>query len=472
MQCSAWRPTSSASTSRAAAVEQDEVELLRAVAVAHAGPQRRVRVHPLARSRSAAAAAGTPRGPATPAAPSRSPSRVTSTSGSVGHMRPLPSDSTTPIVPVSAIAEVRARDRDRHREELLAQVHAARPRRSPSASSPSVLARARSCARTARGSRRGCGGSRARGCATACRSASWTISSARSVSIARDALGRERLVEADLVRRQRLDLDDLVARRAPRAIDATIAFASAPSRAQCTVAARARDRRLQALQLLGQRRHRARLDRRARVAQRLPVGQLRDRARALGADHRRRLADVAAQLGVLPARLARGRWEAVTHLRRQDLGQVHRPHAGALAAQRAADVHQARLVGRRADLGARVEHAPQLVREHRHRRVGVLDRERAAEPAALAARSSSSTRSMPRTARSSRRGRSPTLQQPQRVARRVQRHPVRERRADVDHAEHVDQELRQLEARGPRPPGSPLAHDAPTHDADGETTAS
>src|SRR3712207_7320422 len=36
-----------------------------------------------------------------------------------------------------------------------------------------------------------------------------------------------------------------------------------------------------------------------------------------------------------------------------------------------------------ADLGARVEHPPQLVGEHRHRRVGVLDRERPAEPAAL-----------------------------------------------------------------------------------------
>ena len=36
------------------------------------------------------------------------------------------------------------------------------------------------------------------------------------------------------------------------------------------------------------------------------------------------------------------------------------------------------------------------------------------------------------------------------MARRVQRHPVRERRADVDHAELVDQELGQLE--------HPIAH--------------
>ena len=45
--------------------------------------------------------------------------------------------------------------------------------------------------------------------------ASWTISSARSVSIASIAGRRERLVEPDLVGRQRLHLDDLA--RAGRA---------------------------------------------------------------------------------------------------------------------------------------------------------------------------------------------------------------------------------------------------------------
>ena len=53
------------------------------------------------------------------------------------------------------------------------------------------------------------------------------------------------------------------------------------------------------------------------------------------------------------------------------------------------------------DLGARLQDAAHLVVEHRARRVGVLDRERAAEAAALASRRGSSTRSSPRTARRS-----------------------------------------------------------------------
>ena len=63
---------------------------------------------------------------------------------------------------------------------------------------------------------------------------------------------------------------------------------------------------------------------------------------------------------------------------------MHHADAGALAGERAADVHQARRVGRGADLGARVQDVADLVGEHRHRRVGVLDRERPAEAAALA----------------------------------------------------------------------------------------
>ena len=87
---------------------------------------------------------------------------------------------------------------------------------------------------------------------------------------------------------------------------ATMRFASAASRAQCTDAAGARDRGLEALELLGQRRHRARLDRRARLAQRLPVGELGDRLGALAADRRGRLAEVAAQLRVGAASGGRG----------------------------------------------------------------------------------------------------------------------------------------------------------------------
>jgi hypothetical protein len=51
--------------------------------------------------------------------------------------------------------------------------------------------------------------------------------------------------------------------------------------------------------------------------------------------------------------------------------------------QRPADVHQARVVRRDADLGTRAKDRAQLVAEHGHRGVGVLDCERAAEAAAL-----------------------------------------------------------------------------------------
>ena len=124
---------------------------------------------------------------------------------------------------------------------------------------------------------------------------------------------------------------------------------------------------------------------------------------------------------------------------------MDRAHAGALTVERAADLHQAGIVGRRADLGAGVEDAAQLVAEHRHRGVGVLDRERAAEAAAFLARRGSSTRSIPRTARSSRSGASPTGSSAERVAGRVVGHAVRVIGADILDAQLLDQELRQLE---------------------------
>ena len=113
--------------------------------------------------------------------------------------------------------------------------------------------------------------------------------------------------------------------------------------------------------------------------------------------------------------------------------------------ERAADVHQARGVDRRADLGARVEHAAQLVGEHRHRGVGVLDRERAAEAAALA-RPVELDQVDPAHGAQQPLGPVADVQRAQRVAGRVQRHAVRERGADVLDAEHVDRELGQLVA--------------------------
>ena len=63
---------------------------------------------------------------------------------------------------------------------------------------------------------------------------------------------------------------------------------------------------------------------------------------------------------------------------------MHRPHARALPAQAAADVHEARVVGGGAHLGAACRaRARSLSASIADRRVGVLDREGAAEAAAL-----------------------------------------------------------------------------------------
>ena len=117
--------------------------------------------------------------------------------------------------------------------------------------------------------------------------------------------------------------------------------------------------------------------------------------------------------------------------------------------QRSADVHQAGRVHRGADLRTRVEHVAQLVGEHRHRRVGVLDREGAAEAAALQ-RLVHVHQVDPAHGAQQPLGPVADVQRPHRMARRVQRDPVRERGADVLHPEHVDEELAQLVHGRPR----------------------
>ena len=101
-------------------------------------------------------------------------------------------------------------------------------------------------------------------------------------------------------------------------------------------AAGARDRRLQALELLGQRRHRARLDRRARR-----------RAAPPSRAARRPPAARLARIVVVALPRLRRSWESaerararrlgkpVIRVRRQDLGQVHRAHAGRAGARSA-----------------------------------------------------------------------------------------------------------------------------------------
>ena len=134
---------------------------------------------------------------------------------------------------------------------------------------------------------------------------------------------------------------------------------------------------------------------------------------------------------------------------------MQRAHPGAEPVQASADVHQARVVGGGAHLGARVEHVAQLVGEHGGRDVGVLDGERPAEPAALAARRAArSARSRaPRAAGAG--GASPTPQQPQRMAGRVVGDPVGEVGPDVLDAHPVDEQLRELEHPRRERPGAP-----------------
>jgi hypothetical protein len=127
----------------------------------------------------------------------------------------------------------------------------------------------------------------------------------------------------------------------------------------------------------------------------------------------------------------------------EDLGQVDGAHAGAQAAQPAADVHQAGAVAGAAQLGVGGQHVAHLVGEHGGGDVGVLHREGAAEPAARLRLWQLHQVDPAHLAEQAQR---PVAdpQQPQGVAGRVVGHPVREVGADVGDPEHVDQELRQF----------------------------
>ena len=123
-----------------------------------------------------------------------------------------------------------------------------------------------------------------------------------------DALRGERLVELDLIGGERLDLDQLtrpVLARDPR--DDGVRFRGVASPVH--LAARALHRRLELLEQLGQTRERVVLQRRARLAELLPVGQLRHHPPALGADRGGGVAQVVAQLAVAE-RLTRGGGES------------------------------------------------------------------------------------------------------------------------------------------------------------------
>ena len=216
------------------------MHLLRAVAGGDPGPGRGVGVHPLAgrgaRQQPQQRVERRPRWART----FSMPTTETSTSGRVRHIRPLPSDSTTTRVPVSATAKLAPETATLRAQELLPQVRARalgeRGRVVGEAVGRGAADRGHPSAGRSRGSRRGCGGSPAPGCGWAGRRRAGR--SARPGRSPRRRCPRacERLVEADLLGGHRLDLDHLVDAVAPRDLDATIALASAASRAQCTTA--------------------------------------------------------------------------------------------------------------------------------------------------------------------------------------------------------------------------------------------
>ena len=123
------------------------------------------------------------------------------------------------------------------------------------------------------------------------------------------------------------------------------------------------------------------------------------------------------------------------------------PDGGPTARQASSDLHQARHVDCGDDFGARLHDGVQLVVENRTRRLGVLDRERATEPAALGrARKRNQIESLDGLQELERGVAEP--QSPKRVARRVVRDPVGKGRTDVGHAELPHEELGQLEDPG------------------------
>ncbi len=181
-------------------------------------------------STSAAAAGGTPPCRATTGTTFSTPITVTSTSGSVVHMRPLPSDSTTQMLPVSAtpkfapLTPIRADRNFARRCSRAASASAAGSSvRSSSPSSRRKMSRISARLRWIAGTRM-CEGKS---------SSSWMISSARSVSTARTPAAAS--CSFSEISSVAIDLTFTTSSSpCDRAMSATIAHASSPSRAQCT----------------------------------------------------------------------------------------------------------------------------------------------------------------------------------------------------------------------------------------------
>ena len=321
-------------------------------------------------------------------------------------MRPLPSDSTHDHVTGLGHGEVRAADAHLHRQELRAQVRARRGGQLGGVVGD-LDAELAAEQRGDLGAVAVDGGDEdVRGVSPE----SWMISSARSVSDRVDAVAPERVVEVDLVGGQRLDLDDLVGavargrrrprprrprrRRAPSARCRRRAVTDSSRRSSWT--SRWRSARV--------------LDLRAGVAQRLPVGHLGDHPRALVADRPRRVAEVAPQLAV-GQRGARRR--AGSRPSRRPRWPGSRRGASTRTPARAGAAPPPMCM--RQELSAAVQTSAPVSRMRRTLSVSIAVEVSAFLIAKVPPKPQhcsapgSSTRSIPRTARSSRSGASPTF---------------------------------------------------------------
>ena len=427
MQASVWRPTSSPSTSRASVVEQHDVE----------APAARRQASP----RSRASCTGSCARPVDERGrswrnTSRSsgvgtsfsiPTTVIRVSGRVVQNRPLPSDSTTQTLPVSATAK-------------LAPLIATRARRNF----------ARRCAPGSRGELLRIVGEigQPERAAEEVADLDPVLVDRRDEDVRRllagqladqlgqvglddvDPGGRERLVELDLVGGQRLDLHDL---------------ARAGRRARCACHDRAR------LGGVARPVHRCRPRARppprtaSEVLVEVPQDAALDRAPAS------RSASQSGSSATARARLSRIVRVALPRLRRSCVSCSASLRGGGEAGRHAAARMSARCAVRTPErsrdsappmcmrhelsaavqhLGPRVEDAAHLVGKHRRRRVGVLDREGAAEAAALR-RVGKLDELEPAHSAKEAVGRVADLKRAQRVTGGVVGHTVRKGSADV-----------------------------------------
>ena len=107
------------------------------------------------------------------------------------------------------------------------------------------------------------------------------------------------------------------------------------------------------------------------------------------------------------------------------------PASRPLPAQRAADMHETRIIDRCANFRAGIQQATNFIRQHGRGNIGVLDGECATKPAAFLRLRGISTRSSRARLQATRAGRSPSFKRTQRMAGRMQCHGVRKERTHI-----------------------------------------